>query len=313
MSHKPYGADIVACLDCTDARSPARNHIPMKERWSERGIMHKVFSVVLRRVRQLPAYVAHANEFLKGRSPPSAAARPAKKHKSKKEVDELAFEKWQVRNPGGTFKEYYVSAVLPALAGKKAHATLGPATVDGSLERAKGTARALIGLGISKSDLVVDFGCGTLRHGRTLIEYLEPARYVGLDIDRRILDSGLAILPPGLAERKTPILDVIGDDVLDRIASMRPRWVFAKGVLHHVPPADLEEFFGNVSRLACPETIVLIWTRFSDTGAAEQTSKRTWSHSLEGVLSAARTFRLDSEMTEVDGMRVVRFRLSQPL
>ena len=29
--------------------------------------MHKMFSVVLRRVRQLPAYVAHANEFLKGR------------------------------------------------------------------------------------------------------------------------------------------------------------------------------------------------------------------------------------------------------
>ena len=86
--------------------------------------MHKVFSVVLRRVRQLPAYVAHANEFLKGRyaamgNSPSATARPAKKHKSKKEVDELAFEKWQVRNPGGTFKEYYVSAVLPALAGKR--------------------------------------------------------------------------------------------------------------------------------------------------------------------------------------------------
>ena len=170
--------------------------------------MHKVLSVVLRRVRQLPAYVAHANEFLKGRyaamgNSPSSTARSAKKHKSKKEVDDLAFEKWQVRNPGGTFKEYYVSAVLPALAGKKAHATLGPATVDGSLERAESTARALIDLGISKSDLVVDFGCGTLRHGRTLIEYLEPSRYVGLDIDRRILDSGLAILPAGLAEQKT--------------------------------------------------------------------------------------------------------------
>ena len=280
--------------------------------------MHKVFSVVLRRVRQLPAYVAHANEFLKGRyaavgNSPSSAARSAKKHKSRKEVDELAFEKWQVRNPGGTFKEYYVSAVLPALAGKKAHATLGPVTVDGSLERAESTARALIGLGISNSDLVVDFGCGTLRHGRMLIEYLEPSRYVGLDIDRRILDSGLAILPAGLAEQKTPILDVINDDVLDRIASMRPRWVFAKGVLHHVPPADLEEFFRNVSRLTCPETIVLIWAKFSDAAAGEQTSKRTWAHSVEGVLSAARTYKLDSEMTEVDSMRMVRFRRSQPV
>ena len=91
--------------------------------------------------------------------------------------------------------------------------------------------------------------------------------------------------------------------------------VFAKGVLHHVPPADLEEFFRNVSRLTCAETIVLIWAKFSDTATGEQTSKRTWAHSVEGVLSAARTYKLDSEMTEVDGMRVVRFRrysLSNP-
>ena len=277
--------------------------------------MHKMFSVVLRRVRQLPAYVAHANEFLKGRyaalhDSPSVAARSAKKHKSKKEIEELAFEKWQVRNPGGTFKEYYVSAVLPALSGKKAHATLGPATVAGSLERAESTARALIGLGISKSDLVVDYGCGTLRHGRTLIEYLEPSRYVGLDIDRRILDSGLAILPPGLAEQKTPILDVINDETLDRIASMHPQWIFSKGVLHHVPPADLAEFFANISRLADPQTKILLWARLSDTTTTQQTSKRSWLHSLDAVISVARSVNFDSEIAEVDSMRVIRFQRS---
>lgn len=279
--------------------------------------MHKVLSAVLRHVRQLPAYVSHANEFLNGRYAalhfsPSVAASSAKKSKSKKKIGKPTFEEWRVLNPGGTFKEYYVGSVLDALSGQKSHATLGPITNEGSLERAESTAHALISLGISKSDLVVDYGCGTLRHGRTLIEYLEPSRYVGLDIDRRILDSGLAILPPGLAAKKAPILDVITDETLNRIASMRPRWVFSKGVLHHVPPTDLAEFFANISRLADPQTKILLWARLSDTSTTQQTSKRSWLHSLDAVISVARSVNLDSEIAEVDSMRVIRFQRSQP-
>jgi hypothetical protein len=269
-------------------------------------MMQKVISAISRRVRQLPAYVAHANQFLSGRY----AALPTK-NASKKKIDKPTFEEWQVLNPGGTFKEYYVGSVLDALSGKKRHATLGPITHDGSLERAEKVARALIGLGVSKSDLVVDYGCGTLRVGKTLIEYLEPSRYVGLDIDRRILDTGLAILPPWLAEQKTPLLGVIDDEVLGRIAAMRPRWIFSKGVIHHVPPPDLADFFGNISRLSYPTTEILLWARFSDT-ATRQASKRTWFHSIESVISLARSFELDGEIGELDSARVIRFRRSQP-
>ena len=162
---------------------------------------HKVVSAVLRHVRRLPTYVAHASELFNARysalhSSPSMAVALVKKNTAKKKIDKLTFEEWQVLNPGGSFKEYYVCSVLDALSGKKRHATLGPITQEGSLERAEIAARTLIGLGVSKSDLVVDYGCGTLRIGKTLIDYLEPSHYVGLDIDSRILDSGLAILPP---------------------------------------------------------------------------------------------------------------------
>lgn len=279
---------------------------------------HKVVSAVLRHVRRLPTYVAHASELFNARysalhSSPSMAVALVKKNTAKKKIDKLTFEEWQVLNPGGSFKEYYVCSVLDALSGKKRHATLGPITQEGSLERAEIAARTLIGLGVSKSDLVVDYGCGTLRIGKTLIDYLEPSHYVGLDIDSRILDSGLAILPPGLAEQKRPILAVISDEVLGRIASMRPRWIFSKGVLHHVPPADLGEFFGNLSRLTHPETTILLWARLSDT-TTKQASKRTWFHSIEGVISLARSFKLEAEIGEdVGWRRVVRFQRSQPL
>jgi SAM-dependent methyltransferase len=207
----------------------------------------------------------------------------------------LPFEEWEALNPNGTFKEYYVCSVLDALAGKKSHATLGPLTQPGSIERAESVVDTLVGLGVSKSDVVVDYGCGTLRVGRKMIEHLESSRYVGLDIDRRILDAGLAILPPGLAEHKTPILEVIGDDVLDRVAAMRPGWIYCKGVLHHVPPADLEECIGNMSRLAHPQTKVVIWARLSDS-ATEHASKRTWFHSLDGIVSLVRKFGFETEI-----------------
>jgi hypothetical protein len=217
------------------------------------------------------------------------------------------FEEWQALNPRGSFKEYYVTSILDALSGKKPHPSLGPLTHEGSRERGEKLAGALIGLGMARSDVVVDYGCGTLRVGKTLIEYLEPSCFVGLDIDHRILDTGRAILPPGLAEEKKPILGVITDEMLDTVALMRPRWIFSKGVIHHVPPADLHEFFANIFRLTSPDTCVLIWARFSDT-TTHKASEKTWFHGLADVMAVARSFGLDVEVTEVNTNRVLRLR-----
>jgi len=222
----------------------------------------------------------------------------------------LPFEEWQALNPGGTFKEYYVGSVVEALAGKKRHATLGPLTRPGSVEHAESIVDALIGLGVARSDIVVDYGCGTLRVGRKMMQYLEPSHYVGLDVDRRILDTGLEILPPGLAEEKTPILEVIDDDVLDRIAAMRPDWIYCKGVLHHVPPAELDDFFGSLLRLALAETKIVIWARLSD-AATKQASDRSWFHSLEGIISFVKKLGFDAEVCmDPQSRRMVRLQRS---
>ena len=235
--------------------------------------MEKIFSALLRRVRQS---TSAATGWVKKSPPQKRAAKQSfeewkalNPHGTLKEYTaKLPFEEWQALNPKGTFKEYYVAGVLDALAGKKTHANLGPLTCEGSLERAEVISRTLVSLGVTRSEVVVDYGCGTLRVGKSLIEYLEPSRYVGLDIDRRILDTGLALLPEGLAKQKTPIVDVINDEALDRIALLRPGWIFSKGVLHHVPPSDVGEFFGNISRLAHTGTKILIWARLLELGNA---------------------------------------------
>jgi hypothetical protein len=90
---------------------------------------------------------------------------------------------------------------------------------------------------------------GTLRVGRLLIEYLDADLYIGMDIDMRILGFGRAALPPALLETKRPTLELISRETLAEVAARRPKWVFSKGVLQHVPPRNLDEYFKNLSCL----------------------------------------------------------------
>jgi hypothetical protein len=153
----------------------------------------------------------------------------------------IKFALWSWRNPGKTFSEFYAECAAAALEGKKKHASLGPSLKAGRHEKAAGTFKQLVAQGIAPTDTVVDYGCGTLRVGRSFIELLEPDRYIGMDIDHCILDVGRRNLPPELIAYKRPTLEVISGESLIRVAARKPKWIFA-GVLQHVPPTELNEF-----------------------------------------------------------------------
>jgi SAM-dependent methyltransferase len=216
---------------------------------------------------------------------------------SKPAGTKLSFEEWKAVNQSGTFKQWYVHSVLDAAVGnrKKPHATLGPNLKPGSLERAADIAKLVIEFGVNTTDTVIDYGCGTLRIGRFLIEYLDPQKFVGLDIDQRIVDQGVAMLPPALVREKQPTVDVIGEETITRIAARHPRWIYASGVIHHVPPEDLNELFENIHRLSDAETTSLIWTK----GGEDETLKlstRSWFHSNEGLLELTSSIGFSAEL-----------------
>jgi pentatricopeptide repeat protein len=197
----------------------------------------------------------------------------------------LDYALWSWRNPGKTFKDYYAESVTAALEGKKQHASLGPVLKAGRSETALRTFRELKEQGISPGDTVVDYGCGTLRVGRSFIEFLEPDRYIGMDIDQRILDAGLRSLPAELLAAKRPVLEVISFESLARVAARRPKWVFAKGVLQHVPPKEVGEFFANVSQLVHAGAVAFIFARCAEESTA--VSSKTWLHDLDQLQAAA--------------------------
>jgi Histidine-specific methyltransferase, SAM-dependent len=195
------------------------------------------------------------------------------------------FALWSFRNPGASFKEFYADSVTDALTGKEQHPSLGPHVKSGGSSGALNTFNKLVSQGIRPSDTLVDFGCGTLRIGSLFIEHLEADRYIGMDIDQRILAAGLSQLPAKLVESKRPTLEVISAESLARVAARQPRWVCSKGVLQHVPPQELNEFFGNLSRLIHAGAIGLLYS------AASSQSKRigvkAWVHDIDDLQAAA--------------------------
>ena len=71
----------------------------------------------------------------------------------------------------------------------KSHSSLGPNLKPGCIASARRTFERLLTYGIRPDETVVDYGCA-LRLGAFFIDYLEPDRFIGLDIDQRILAAG---------------------------------------------------------------------------------------------------------------------------
>ena len=171
------------------------------------------------------------------------------------------FAAWQDQNPKGTFKQFYAERLSKALAGEKRHSSIGPSLKKKGLHKTHGIFSKLVASGLKPSDVFVDFGCGTLRVGASLIEYLEPDRYIGFDIDEKILDVGREMLPPGVRDAKRPRLAVVSPQSLSEASALHPQWIFSKGVLQHVPPSEIGEFFENLASVMHPETVGVLGRR----------------------------------------------------
>ena len=152
------------------------------------------------------------------------------------------FALWSLRNPGASFKQFYAESAANSFAINKSHSSLGPNLKPGSLASARRTFDKFIKYGIRPNHTVVDYGCGTLRVGALFIEFLEADRYIGLDLDERILAAGRKQLADEIVGTKRPTLEIITEESLARVAARNPRWVCSNGVLQHVPPDELDEY-----------------------------------------------------------------------
>jgi SAM-dependent methyltransferase len=134
-----------------------------------------------------------------------------------------------------------------ALRGDKAarHGMVGPADLWEMKRRFQ--IRFLRDVGLLPHHQFLDLGCGTLRGGIPLIEYLDVGHYTGVDVRAVVLEEGRRELEEsGLVGRAPKLLFCA--DLHDFEAGQRFDVIWAFAVLIHMPDSVLAEALAAVAR-----------------------------------------------------------------
>ena len=218
---------------------------------------------------------------------------------------------WFMRrfDPGLTMGRFYAKLGMWIVRAGFAHYTLGPrivvkngARVDdlivvSATNSASGRFRFddLLALGLKPEDIVVDYGCGTLRVGRYLIDYLTPGAYWGLDINDDILRLGRTMLGADRLREKQPNIMRITDQSLAACAAAEPQFVMSIAVLMHVPPCDLEDYCRSITTVGGTDTTYYV--SFSAASKTTRTAGTTWSYGREHVVEVFQRHLPEHEIT----------------
>lgn len=186
---------------------------------------------------------------------------------------------WRLRHPGSTPEDYYASRIRRQIREGRFHPAIG---------RTARTIRArtelldvLLAHGLKPSHTVVDYGCGSFRLGASLIAYLEPGKYWGLDVVEDFMTMGMDLLDPNLVSAKRPNALLINAENLTRTREAAPDFVVSWHVCSKVPPGRLHDYFGKIISLMGPGTLALV--HFPETDRRRRQSRFSWSESRKTI------------------------------
>jgi ubiquinone/menaquinone biosynthesis C-methylase UbiE len=111
----------------------------------------------------------------------------------------------------------------------------------------------LVKHGVTPQDRVLDIGCGNLRLGWRLIDYLEPGHYYGIDISPEILLAAADTLARHNSQAKLPHLSLVKDLTFAALPDAYFTVVHAHSVFSHSPIDVIDECLRHVGRILHPE------------------------------------------------------------
>ena len=105
----------------------------------------------------------------------------------------------------------------------------------------------LVARGLAPGDILLDVGCGSLRGGRYLIEYLEPEHYLGMDQHAWLIRAGLKHeLAPEVRGEKRPQFVVSSRFEFDKFRK-RPTFGLAQSLFSHLTPDNIRLCLTNLA------------------------------------------------------------------
>ena len=218
----------------------------------------------------------------------------------------LNYWAWRISHPAAPYEQYYVHRVMAKIRSGHGHPAIGPTARP--LRNESELLEFLLKHGLQTSDLMIDYGCGSLRLAPPLISFLEPGKYWGMDLAQDFLDLGRAHLSPDLAMAKRPRLDVIGDEVIQRARAERPRYIISWHVCSKVPENRFDAYIGNITTMMTPGSTALI--HFPEAAEIRKQTGLAWARPRSQIVAAVARAnpKIDCDFGtvvegEVDGIR----------
>lgn len=102
-------------------------------------------------------------------------------------------------------------------------------------------------LGLAPSSSVLEIGCGPLTAGLPTIEFLEPGRYVGVDVRSSVLDCAWQLIGKHGLSSKNPQLIRSDTFASDQLWDRRFDFIWTFSVLYHLTDDILDRYFAMVA------------------------------------------------------------------
>lgn len=112
-------------------------------------------------------------------------------------------------------------------------------------------------IGLCPSDGLLDIGCGSLRGGVPLIEYLSSGKYCGTDISPELLKNGLIHLEEAGLGHKNAELFLVNNFSLQEVFGRQFDFVQAFGVFTDIPKELVLECLQSVVSILSPDGIFI--------------------------------------------------------
>jgi len=100
--------------------------------------------------------------------------------------------------------------------------------------------------GLRPEHRLLDVGCGVLRGGIPLIEYLQSGHYAGIEARAHVLEEGRKELAKAGLEHKRPLLLNASDPAQIELPD-RFDYVWAHSVLYHMPDEVVDGYLGLIA------------------------------------------------------------------
>jgi SAM-dependent methyltransferase len=146
----------------------------------------------------------------------------------------------------------YYRAVMRANVARSPEVAVGGGTHEAWLRQGQTQFDYLLGHGLDPAMRVLEIGCGNLRAGRLLIDYLGVGNYYGIDISPDILLAALDTVTRYGLETKLPRLTLVKDLEFGFLPPDTFDVVHAHSVFSHSPLEVIEECLRHVGRIMAP-------------------------------------------------------------